>query len=90
MTFIAFAEVTFLIIQGSTIYRRKSARDVDLSAFLILLGVNLAWMAYGKFIVHDTPLFLSGISYSIGAIFVIVGIIIYGDGEDAKKVDQNS
>lgn len=79
MMILVVVESTFLFIQAAHGFETQSAEDVDLAAFIILLVTNIAWMAYGFFVIHDFPVLLSGFLYTVGAVLVIITVILYGN-----------
>lgn len=77
------AESSFLFWQFGEIVQNKSAKDVSLTAFSILLGANIIWITYALVVVGSTPILLSGVLYVIGCSLIIFGRLYYGDGEEA-------
>ena len=82
-------EASFLFIQAAKSFETKSVDDLNLTAFIILLVTNIAWLLYGFFIVHDFPLMLSGMLYVVGSILVIVAIVLYRSNEESDKALTN-
>ncbi len=79
MLTLVFVEASFLFIQAAKGFTSKSAEDVDLTAFIILLVTNVGWFIYGMVVLRDLPVIVSGFLYSIGAVLVIVTVVLYGD-----------
>lgn len=79
MLVLVVVEATFLFLQAGKGFSSKSAEDVDLAAFVILLVTNIMWLLYGTIVLKDLPVMVSGFLYSVGAILVIVTVIMYGD-----------
>lgn len=79
MMVLVIVEASFLFIQAGRGFETQSAEDIDLVAFIILLLTNVAWMAYAFFVIHDFPVLLSGLLYTIGAALVLVTVALYGD-----------
>ena len=73
-------EASFLYWQFGVIVHKKSAKDVSLVSFSILLVTNVIWILYATFIIGSIPVLTSGILYVIGASLVIAGKVIYKDG----------
>lgn len=72
-------EASFLVFQNVHVYRTKSAQDIDLTAFIILLVTNVFWMIYALTVLHgDLAVFVSGILYTIGSSSLIVAKVLYG------------
>lgn len=72
-------ESLFLFLQAGKLFASQSAKDIDLTAFIILCVVNALWVVYGLWISGDLPIVISGILYVIGSILIIVCVILYGD-----------
>lgn len=81
MMILVAVESVFLFIQAGRGFSTKSAEDIDLAAFVILLVINILWIFYGWFVLRDLPVVVSGFLYSVGAILVLVTAILYGSGE---------
>lgn len=73
-------EASFLFWQFGEIIQKKSAKDISLIAFSILLGANVIWVLYALFIVGSTPILVSGLLYVVGCVMIIAATIYYGDG----------
>lgn len=86
MIVLVLVESSFLFIQAGKCFVTKSAKDIDLLAFCILLASNVLWTLYGAFVLHDLPLILSGVTYCIGAILVIVAYMLYNDPQPEVTV----
>ena len=72
-------EGSFLVFQNIHVYRTKSAGDIDLTAFVILLVTNVFWMAYALTVLHgDLAVFVSGVIYTIGSSMLIAAKLLYG------------
>ena len=78
---VIFVEASFLFIQAGEIYSRKSAKDVSLSAFIVLLTASIFWMHYTIVFIGSIPVLVSSLLYAIGSVLIIAGIISYGDGD---------
>ncbi len=63
-------------IQGFKILMTESAAGVSLGAFYIGLVSSSSWLLYG-FLLNNRPLVLSNLVGVLGAVFVIVGIVVY-------------
>lgn len=64
-------------IQGIKIFLTHSAKDVSIIGFLLgFLSVS-SWLIYGL-LIKNRVLVVANIFAVIGALFVIVGILIYG------------
>lgn len=81
-------EASFLFIQAAKSFKTQSVNDLDLTAFIILLVTNIAWLFYGYAVVYDFPLMLSGGLYSVGAILVIVAILLYRTDDSLKDISS--
>jgi len=78
MVVMVLVESSFLFIQAGKGFRTKSAKDVDLAAFIILLMTNMFWVYYGYTVIRDLPVLISGLLYTLGSVLVIVTIALYG------------
>jgi MtN3 and saliva related transmembrane protein len=65
-------------IQGVKIFVTKSANDVSFVGFCLGLISVFSWLIYGM-LIKNRVLILSNIFAVIGALFVVLGILIYGD-----------
>ena len=63
--------------QGIKIFTTKSANDVSLLGFLFGLLTVSSWLIYGILIKNRT-LIVSNVVAVAGALFVVIGILIYG------------
>jgi MtN3 and saliva related transmembrane protein len=63
--------------QAFRIFKRKSASDISILAFSILLIGAIIWVMYGIEI-KSFPLIISNILGIIGVLLVIVGWRVYG------------
>lgn len=77
MTIFVILESSFLYFQAYKCFRTRSAQDLSLSAFIILLVVNAYWVFYGVFILKDFPVLISGSLYVIGSALIVASIILY-------------
>ena len=77
-------ESSALYFQAYEIFKNRSAKDVSTLAFAILLATNCYWLFYALTIVGSMAIAASGILYIIGAILVLAGKWIYGDGKDVE------
>jgi uncharacterized protein with PQ loop repeat len=80
IAFIIFViiESSFLFWQFQKIVSNKSAKDVSLPAFVILLLSNIVWLVY-SLILGSWGILLSGILYIVGTSMVIGAHIYYGE-----------
>lgn len=63
--------------QAYKIFTTKSAKDLSLDGFLVIMIATLSWLFYG--IVHKSlPIIAAQICAIIGMIAVIIGIFMYG------------
>ena len=63
--------------QGIKIFATKSAGDVSLIGFLFGLLTVSSWLIYG-ILIKNRALIVSNIVAVAGALFVVIGILIYG------------
>lgn len=63
-------------LQAIKIFYFKDATAVSLLAFLAGLISVVSWAIYGV-IIKNRPLFISNVLATVGALFVVVGIILY-------------
>ena len=63
-------------VQGVKIFIDRSAEDVSLPAFLIGFVAVSSWMVYG-IVIKNKVLVISNIVAMIGALFVIIGKLLY-------------
>ena len=63
--------------QAFKIFKRKSAKDISVMTFSILLVGAIVWVLYGIEI-KSTPLIVSNSLGAVGVTFVIVGYFLYG------------
>ncbi len=63
--------------QGAKIFITKSASDVSIFGFLFGLIAVTSWLIYGV-LIKNKVLINSNIVAVVGALFVIVGVLIYG------------
>lgn len=63
--------------QAFKIFKRKSAKDISIITFSILLVGAIIWVLYGIEI-KSMPLILSNSIGTIGVLFVIIGWFLYG------------
>lgn len=63
-------------MQAYKIFSDKSAMDVSLGGFLFGLVSVSSWLIYGL-LIKDRVLIISNIVAVIGALFTVVGILIY-------------
>jgi len=64
------------IPQAIKIFKRKSAKDISLITYLILLAGGIVWILYGIEI-KSFPLILTNILGVCGVLLVIIGWFIY-------------
>jgi MtN3 and saliva related transmembrane protein len=72
--------------QAFKIFARKSARDISLITYLILLAGAISWILYGVEI-KSFPLVISNIVGVAGVILIIIGWGLYG-GKRWKKAKE--
>ena len=80
MVVLAILDSMFVYIQAYTNFSTKSACDVSLSAFVVLLFTSMAWVAWGWYI-QDIPTATAGLLTAIGSLAVVTGIFMYGGGD---------
>jgi uncharacterized protein with PQ loop repeat len=78
MVILVIAESSFLFLQAGKGFATKSAKDVDLAAYIVLTVFNVIWFLYGVFVVKDFPIILSAVLFFIGCVLVLVTIGLYG------------
>jgi uncharacterized protein with PQ loop repeat len=81
MLVLVVVESAFLFLQAAKGFRTQSTKDVDMSAFILLLIINVAWTFYGWLVVKDLPIMMSGILYVLGAALVLTTIFLYGKND---------
>lgn len=64
-------------LQGFKIFSTHEAKDVSLAGFCCGFISVLSWLVYGIIIKNDI-LIMSNLVAVVGAIFVLVGIMMYG------------
>jgi MtN3 and saliva related transmembrane protein len=64
--------------QGIKIFLTRSASDVSIFGFLLGFISVSSWLVYG-ILIKNRVLVLSNIFAVVGALFVIIGILIYGN-----------
>lgn len=77
MSFIGVLGQFVFYAQAMKIFQTKSAKDVSMFGFMIGLIAVTSWFFYG-IIIKNKPLVISNLVAIGGAIFVVVGIYIYG------------
>ena len=65
--------------QAYKIFKRKSAKDISLLTFSILLIGSIIWVLYGIEI-RNFPLIISNTFGAVGVALVVIGWVIYGGG----------
>lgn len=63
--------------QAMKIFRRKSAKDISIITFAILLIGSIVWIFYGIEILN-VPIIISNSIGTLGVISVIIGWFMYG------------
>jgi MtN3 and saliva related transmembrane protein len=63
-------------LQAIKIFYEHNAAAISLSAFIVGLVSVVSWMVYG-ILIKNRILFISNVLATIGALFVVIGIIIY-------------
>ncbi len=63
--------------QAFKIFKRKSAKDISMVTFFILLVGAIVWVLYGIEI-KSIPIIISNSLGTIGVTFVIIGWFLYG------------
>ena len=63
--------------QGIKIFMTKSADDVSIFGFLFGLIAVSSWLVYG-ILIKNKVIIIANVVAVIGALFVIVGVLIYG------------
>ena len=64
--------------QGIKIFMSQSAKDVSLLGFTFGLISVTSWLIYGK-LINNKVLMVSNAFAVIGALFVVAGILLYGN-----------
>jgi MtN3 and saliva related transmembrane protein len=62
--------------QAYKIFTTKSASDLSLDGFFVIIIVTISWLIYGT-IHNNTPIIIAQIVGLIGMIIVVVGILLY-------------
>ncbi|MCC8372135.1 MAG: hypothetical protein LN568_05330 [Rickettsia endosymbiont of Pseudomimeciton antennatum] len=62
--------------QAYKIFTTKSADDLSLDGFFVIIIVTISWLIYGT-IHNNTPIIIAQIVGLIGMIIVVVGILLY-------------
>jgi MtN3 and saliva related transmembrane protein len=62
--------------QAYKIFTTKSADDLSLDGFLVIIIVTLSWLIYG-IIHHNTTIIVAQIVGLVGMIMVVLGILLY-------------
>ncbi|MDR0329567.1 MAG: hypothetical protein LBH99_02750 [Rickettsia sp.] len=62
--------------QTYKIFTTKSADDLSLDGFLVIIIVTLSWLIYG-IIHHNTTIIVAQIVGLVGMIMVVIGILLY-------------
>lgn len=76
MLLIGGAGSLIFYFQGLKIFHDHNAAAVSLPAFVIGLISVFSWMIYGARI-NDRVLFISNVLATIGALYVVIGILLY-------------
>jgi len=85
--FMVILESSFLYWQFGLILSRKSADDVSLVAFAILLATNVIWFLFAFLVVGSLPIAVSGALYVVGASLIIGAKLYYH--RSGKKVEED-
>jgi MtN3 and saliva related transmembrane protein len=76
MIFAGIAGQYLFYAQSYKIFTTKSAEDLSLDGFIVIMIAALSWLVYG--IIHkSTPIIAAQIFAIIGMIAVIIGILLY-------------
>ena len=76
MTFAGILGQYLFYAQAYKIFTTKSAKDLSLDGFLVIMISTLSWLVYG--IIHkSTPIIAAQIVAIIGMIMVVIGILLY-------------
>jgi len=78
MILVGIIESSFAYIQAIKSFQRKSADDLSLIAFVLLLIANLIWILWGS-IIKDVPILMLGVLTAGGAVLVIISIFLYSE-----------
>ncbi|WP_341751311.1 MULTISPECIES: SemiSWEET family sugar transporter [unclassified Candidatus Tisiphia] len=62
--------------QAYKIFTTKSADDLSLDGFLVIIIVTLSWLIYG-IIHHNITIIVAQIVGLVGMIMVVIGILLY-------------
>jgi len=76
MYFIAILGAVFLYVQAYKIYDKKSADDISVLAFSLVVFVSLNWLLYG-YVLNKKAIILSSILGLIGSIIILYLSYIY-------------
>lgn len=77
MTFVGIAGQLLFFAQAYKIFTLHSAQDVSGIGFTVGLISVISWLVYG-IIIRSFPLIIANIFAVIGAMFVMIGIVLYG------------
>lgn len=67
----------FFYVQAVEIFRRRSADDVSLFAFLVAFWAVSSWFVYGL-VLRNAVLISANIVAMVGAALVVIGKLLYG------------
>lgn len=70
-------EASFLIVQVVKTYRTKSAKDLSLTSYIILLVTNSVWIFAAIFVLKSYAVLASGVLYVSMSILLIIAITMY-------------
>jgi len=77
MTVMGILGQLLFYLQGFKIFHDRSAEDVSLFGFLFGLLSVTSWLIYGL-LIKDRVLIIANTFAVVGALFAIIGILIYG------------
>ncbi|MDR0329130.1 MAG: hypothetical protein LBH99_00385 [Rickettsia sp.] len=76
MIFAGMMEQYLFYIQAYKIFTTKSADDLSLDDFLVIIIITLSWLIYG-IIHHNVTIIVAQIFGLVGMIMVVIGILLY-------------
>lgn len=62
--------------QAYKIFTTKSAKDLSLDGFVVVIIATFSWLVYGM-LHNKTPIILAQIVALVGMVMVIIGIVLY-------------
>ena len=77
MVVVGMLDSAFLFIQAGKSFSERSAQDLSMPAFLLLVVTSIIWIVWSV-VVKEIPVLVSGLLQNVGAITVLVAIFLYG------------